>query len=195
MLYHVWAIAKKMNPNYVPAGTWPVPLPESEDELDLRAQIWRYSPKNDTWECVFRSPMTCGLDDRIVPLAPSFRNMTVYQGVRDPRPAIYTITGAGSYGLGPRLLRSIDGVTFQTASEPGLELGDRGRSACSGWFCRSRAGCSYRLADVRGGHANASNTIVLSTTDPSSGEWEVHQQRTRLWRSNEPGNLRHVRDQ
>ena len=121
---HLLVLIKKRLPFEMPNQVWPVPVPESDGHLDLCAQVWRYGPEAGSWECVYRSPMTKGLNDRDVPLATGFRNMAVFRGKGDSRPAIYTIASCGSYGLGPVLLRAPDGVHFEPASEPGLGLGD-----------------------------------------------------------------------
>src|SRR5690242_14043899 len=35
---------------------WPVPCPREIDDLDRRAQIWRFNPATRQWREVFRSP-------------------------------------------------------------------------------------------------------------------------------------------
>ena len=47
----------------LPVHMWPVEGPDDREglyKLDRRAQIWRYDPREDTWEEVFRAPMVMG---------------------------------------------------------------------------------------------------------------------------------------
>ncbi len=155
----------------VPFETWPVPVPESDRGLDLRAQIWRYDPACRTWERVFRSPMTRGLEGREVPLSLGFRNMAVFQGRSDPRPAIYTIASCGTFGLGPVLFRCEDGRNFRPASGPGLGLGDPGVTTFRG-VVPFKGRLFITPAGSRGGNPNTSyNAAVLCTDDPARGGW------------------------
>src|SRR5437762_275703 len=39
-----------------PLEPWPVKCPADVYDLDLRAQIWSYAPKNETWKRSFISP-------------------------------------------------------------------------------------------------------------------------------------------
>src|SRR5256885_37869 len=63
---HLLVLVKLRIPIDTPGQVWPVPAPKSDRDLDLCAQIWRYSPVADSWERVYRSPMTKGLNDRDV---------------------------------------------------------------------------------------------------------------------------------
>jgi hypothetical protein len=92
--------------------------PPSPYDLDLRAEIWCYTPSTGVWERVFQSP-----SDLPNPLAPGktvardigFRDMTVVQEP-DGTQALYVGgVSAREYIPGlpwPRLLRSTDGVNF-----------------------------------------------------------------------------------
>jgi SAM-dependent methyltransferase len=112
------------------------------------------------------------VDGRVVPLAMGFRNMAVFRGRSDPRPAIYTVANCGSYGKGPVLLRARNGDDFEVVGEPGMGVGDpnvtafRGTLAFKGRLFTTPAGS-------RGGQANTSfNAIVLCSDDPAAGRWE-----------------------
>lgn len=170
------ALVKLRTPYEVRMPFWPVPVPESIWEMDLCAQIWRYSPLRDEWQRVYRAPMVPGREGRDVPLSVGFRNMAIFQGKSDPRPAIYTVTFSSSQGWGPVLLRSIDGVHFEEASEPGLGLGDpnlrsfRGVVPFKGRLFATPAGSG-------GGNVNVSyNVVILCTDDPVRGRWEASNQ-------------------
>jgi SAM-dependent methyltransferase len=152
---------------------WPVPVPESDKQLDLCGQVWRYSPRTETWERVYRSPLTKGVDGRDVPLAYGFRNMSVFQGKSDTRPALYTIPSCGRWGKGPIMLRSTDGRHFDVVGEQGLGLGDpnivtfRGNLTFKGKLFISPSGS-------RGGRCNTSfNAVILCSGDPARGNWQA----------------------
>ncbi len=151
---------------------WPVPVPQNDTALDLCGQIWRYSPVTDTWERVYRSPRVPGLKGEIVALAAGFRNMAVFQGKSDSRPAIYTIPSCNSRGIGPVLLRCTDGRHFEVASEQGLGLGNpnvlsyRGAVPFKGRLFITPAGSR--------GQVNASyRTMVYCSDDPARGNWQI----------------------
>ena len=59
---------------------WPVECPENPFDLDLGAEIWCYSPQDDTWERVHKSPTITGSHGKPIPREISFRCMLVYQG-------------------------------------------------------------------------------------------------------------------
>lgn len=156
----------------VPSVVWPVEVPSDFNAADRGGQIWRYHPPSDTWECVYRSPLVPGLEGRTVPLAAGFRNLCVFQGRSDPRPALYTIPSCGSFGKGPVMLRSIDGVHFEQITEQGMGLGDPNVTAF-----RSLVVFRDRLfmtpAGSRGGDPNVSYfAAILCTDDPLAGRWE-----------------------
>jgi len=108
-----------------------IPCPSNPYDLDLRAEIWRYTPETTAWERVYRSP-----DDLPNPKAPSkfvardigFREMVVFPEP-DGTEALY-VAGVTARehipGLPPpRILRSTDGETFKPIpQEPGTFLGD-----------------------------------------------------------------------
>jgi hypothetical protein len=156
----------------MPIKNWPVPVPEQAGSVDLAAQIWRYSPKQDEWRRVYRPPMVTGYYGRQVPASTGFRNMAVFQGRSDSSPAIYTIANCGSEGAGPVLVRSQDGEEFEIISEPGMGLADpnviafRGTLAFKGRLFTTPSGS-------RGGQSNTSfHTVVYCSDDPAN-RWEV----------------------
>jgi SAM-dependent methyltransferase len=151
---------------------WPVPRPAPDEDPDLRGQIWRYSPRTQMWQRVFQSPLVVGLRGRPTPLATGFRNMSVFQGKGDCRPAIYTIPSCNrDEGLGPVVLRSEDGLHFEPVSQPGLTLADtnvntfRGNVAFKGRLFIAPSGS-------RSGQSNVSyNSVVLCSDEPAHGAW------------------------
>ena len=130
-------------------------------------------PRTTKWERVYRSPLTRGVDDCTVPLSSGFRNMAVFQGKSDRQPAIYTVASCGTYGLGPVLMRSPDGIDFGVVSEPGLGLGDtrittfRGVIPFKGRLFMAPVGS-------RGGYCNISyNAVIICSDDPASSRFEL----------------------
>ena len=59
---------------------WPVECPENPFDLDMHAQIWRYDPKHDHWEQVFRAPTIIGSHGKPIPRELGLRGMLVYSG-------------------------------------------------------------------------------------------------------------------
>lgn len=168
---HALTVLKMRLKLEVPFEVWPVPVPESDRDLDLRAQIWRYDPRGRVWDRVFRSPMTQGLGGREVPLSLGFRNMAVFQGRGDPRPVIYTISSCGSFGLGPVLFRCDDGRNFLPTGEPGLSLGDPGITTFRG-VVAFKGRLFITPAGSRGGNPNTSyHAVVLCSDDPVRAAW------------------------
>ena len=157
----------------VPLANWPVADPPDWSVENQRAEIWRYHPPTDKWERVYQSPITRGLQDQNVPLAAGFRNMAVFQGRSDTRPAIYTIPSCGSSGRGPVLLHSANGTTFEQIGEPGMGLGDPDVTSF-----RAVIPFKGRLfvtpAGSRGFNPNVSyNALILCSDDPLAGKWEI----------------------
>ncbi len=181
----VLVLAKTRFRFQVPTSVWPVEVPAEQAPEEAGGQIWRYSHERDTWQCVYRSLVVKGVEGRDVPLATGFRNMVVFQGRSDDRPALYTIPSCGSLGLGPVMLRSIDGVHFEQISEQGMGLGDPNLTAF-----RSLVVHKGRLyitpTGSRGGDPNVSyHAAILASDDPVRGRWE----RVNIGSFGEPTNL------
>ena len=65
---HILALLKLFPPaDAASMDPWPVKVPLSVEQLDLRAQIWRWRPDADTWESVHTSPQIEGRNGRPVP--------------------------------------------------------------------------------------------------------------------------------
>ena len=104
--------------------------PEPED-LELQAEIWRWTPETDTWERVYQSPNDIEIPDhpgKYVARDIGYRYMAVFTEA-DGTEALY-VTGVSARGYikgipPPRILRSTDGVTFEPVpQDPGTFLGD-----------------------------------------------------------------------
>lgn len=167
-------------PFKIPFVTPPVPMVSAVSELDLRGQIWRYDPVGGgDWERVFRSPLVEGLNGQPAPLAVGFRCMTIYQGVNDPKPAIYTFPVVGGNAKSAVTLRSYNGTEFEQLPPPDVP----GAGSEFGSF---RAVVSFKgklfvapsharaIADSDKTQVNVAPVVgVLCTEDPASGVWQI----------------------
>lgn len=149
---------------------WPVECPANPFDLDLRAEIWRYSPFNDTWERVFKAPTIIGSHGKPIPMMLGFRGMAAYQSERGEPPALYVSTWSPAKGPGPVLLRSEDGRNFEPSCEPGL----MGLPVTTIRSLTEFKGRLYTTpAGSRGGNPNVSaHSIVYESRDPARGKWE-----------------------
>ena len=103
---------------------YPVPVPDSPTDLDLRAEIWQYTPETETWARVYQSPeFPIMLPDGTVWTArdAGYRSMVVHLDETGEE-ALYI--GTHIYvGAQARLLRTTDGENFQALTfNPGMEL-------------------------------------------------------------------------
>lgn len=120
---------------------WPPVAPyrctEDIRDLPLQAEIWRYTPETETWEMVYRSP------EVEIPGEPGYftgrdigyRSMAVFEEA-DGTEALY-VGGVTANLLWqpmppPRLLRSVDGTTFEPVPhDPGTLMGELGLDQAS----------------------------------------------------------------
>jgi hypothetical protein len=105
-----------------PFDPYPVPVPDNWWELDLRAEIWQYTPETDTWKRVYQSPLiTIESNGTAIETARDvgYRSMTVFME-EDGEEALYV----ASSGLrAAYILRTKDGENFQVLSiDTGMEL-------------------------------------------------------------------------
>jgi cyclopropane fatty-acyl-phospholipid synthase-like methyltransferase len=152
---------------------WPVEVPDNPFDLDIRAQIWRYNPQTQKWRNCFVSPMVMGKEGIEVPMTIGFRSITPFQGKSDPDPVLYVPTWSSSKGPGPVLMRSEDGINFESVSEPGL--GDpsvstfRSLATFNGKFFISPTGTA------RGQFSGnvPDKLIIFVSDDPVKGNWQL----------------------
>lgn len=143
---------------------WPVECPKDPFELGLNSEIWRYSPKSGEWKRVRRSPDIIGSHGKSIPESLGHRGMVVHDG------ALYVTTWSPAAGPGPLILRSEDGIHYETTCEPGL----MGLPVTAIRTIESFKGKLYTTpSGSRGGNPNvASHSIVYESEDPASGIWE-----------------------
>ena len=157
----------------------PVPIPADYTDLDLRGQIWRYSPARGDWQRVYRSPMAPGYGGTRAPVAVAFRSMTRFQGKSDPRPAIYTLPIVGRNSLGSVTLRSFDGENYEELPPPRL-AGEKERfgsfRAVAPFKGRLFVAPSHTKGDPTKTTTQANITDVVEvrcSEDPASGIWHA----------------------
>lgn len=176
------------SPFRIPFAVPPVPLPNDYTDLDLRGQIWRYSPASGHWTRVYHAPLIEGYEGRPTPQAFGFRAMASFQGASDSRPAIYTIPAVGRHVLQGVTLRSLDGEHFEALPAPqvpgsDVEFGSfRAMVAFKGQLFVAPSATRPPPAakvDEQGQkvyitHVNTSReSAVLVSADPASGEWRL----------------------
>lgn len=119
-------IEKELGFNVYPVNDPDVECTPDPADLDLRAEIWRYTPETMHWDMVYRSPADVpipGSPGKFTARDIGYRGMTVFGNT------LYVAgTSARSMFDGmppPRLLMSTDGTTFTPVpQDPGTFLGD-----------------------------------------------------------------------
>ena len=102
--------------------------PDATD-LPLQAEIWRWTPENDTWDRVYQAPNSFRIPgtQKFMARDIGYRGMTVFKEP-DGTEALYVGSVSPrwlTYDVPPRILRSTDGLTFKPIpQEPGTFLGD-----------------------------------------------------------------------
>jgi SAM-dependent methyltransferase len=146
---------------------WPVHCKNPPDPQELRAQIWRYDPRLEQWDMVHISPMILRNGNEVMRDI-GYRGMTVFQGQRDPRPALYLSSWSAT---GARIMRSEDGRTFADVSEPGL---GHPSMVCFRTLQPFR-GRLYTSPVGRSGHGSnvAELPVILECGDPTGGAWRI----------------------
>lgn len=162
----------KNTPERMATGTWPVPIPKTYWENDLRAEIWRLEPRSGAWSKVYTAPLVTGKDGFEVPLSVGFRSMTVHQGRSDSAPALYVPTWASHQTPTSLMLRSEDGAEFRVVSEPGAAVPENKPRSIRGALSFNR----YLVVSPVVGQARfepniAGRTVLLASDDPGCGTW------------------------
>jgi nucleoside-diphosphate-sugar epimerase len=150
---------------------WPVKTVDRVEELDMQAQIWRWSPSSAQWEKVLTAPMITGSSGQEAPRDLGYRGMVVFQGLSDAAPALYvSAVSTVLRGTAARILRSEDGMSFTAVSEPGL-----GNPKVSTF--RSLVAFDNYLFAAPAGEGTTWNTTrdpaILRCADPVAGRWET----------------------
>ena len=160
---------------YFPAGGYYRPQPARDlrcppaiGDADLRAEIWRYTPRSGRWARVYRSPRIAGTG---MARDIGYRGMAV---LKEPgRPAALYVAGvtAGEFAPEirrrnpPRLLRTTDGARFRALrGGPGRHPRPRRRPAAGGY--RAMAVLDGELYVTASGGLTGDG-VVLRVRDPA----------------------------
>jgi len=152
--------------------------PPCPQDMDLRAEIWAYTPETQQWARVFQSPHIPipSYPGKYVALDIGFRGMAVFQEP-DGTEALY-VAGftAGEFIPElppPRLLRTTDGLTFEPLpQEPGTVLGDLGRNGYYGYRAMAvytPPGAEKPRLYVTAAHGMLGLGVILESADPAKG--------------------------
>jgi hypothetical protein len=154
---------------------WPVecsnPLYSPEfEQTQARPEIWRYNPLLNHWERVYQSPMFRSDEGDEFSRELGYRGMVVFQGESDNEPALYTSTWSRSRGLGPLILRSDNGKTFEPVSKPGLI----GLPITSLRLLVPFKGRLFTAPTgaARGNPNTSGVPVIYESSDPAQGEWQ-----------------------
>jgi hypothetical protein len=150
-------------------------MPKATFDIDLRSEIWRYSPSKDQWTKVFVSPMAEGIDGFKVPRILALRSMIVFQGLSDVAPALY-VPGMGSHQTPDAImLRSGDGLNFEVVNEPCMGFPEayrpRGVRALTGF--KDRLFTSPAVGRGRIQPNAAGFMVVAVNADPAREQWDL----------------------
>ena len=160
---------------YFPAGGYYRPQPARDlrcppaiGDADLRAEIWRYTPRSGRWARVYRSPRIAGTG---MARDIGYRGMAV---LKEPgRPAALYVAGvtAGEFAPEirrrnpPRLLRTTDGARFRALrGGPGVIRGPAGVQRPVGY--RAMAALDGELYVTASGGLTGDG-VVLRVRDPA----------------------------
>jgi hypothetical protein len=105
-----------------------VHCPTNEYDLDLRAEIWQYAPKTDTWKMVYRAPTIRNPNDPSLPVARdvAYRDMIVLKNSKGQQALFADAVTPDEYipklrrTHPPVLMRSFDGVHWQVVHMPAV---------------------------------------------------------------------------
>lgn len=135
--------------------------------LDMRAEIWAYTPRTHAWRQVYRSPLVnTTANGEVVRVArdAGYRSMAVYT---DKHGVTALYVGTTGFGDLAHLLRSVDGVHFKSVGPAGLKMGATTIRALTPY-----AGHLF-LAPIAGTGLISllkANSIYMSD-DPAAGTW------------------------
>jgi SAM-dependent methyltransferase len=152
---------------------WPVKIPKDMWNLDLRSEIWRYSPDANEWSKVYTSPMVMGKDGFEVPMCIGFRAIISFQGLSDSAPALYIPVWTNHQWPKPIILRSTDGLNFEVihVSLPGDDYQLRVLRGLVPF--KGRLFASPAMGPQRDAVNIAGAMVILESSDPARGDWHL----------------------
>lgn len=135
---HAFHCAEVASLNRFFAKLFPYPPPDPDvrcprrpEDLDLRAEIWRWTPWTNTWQRVYQSPRNVPMPrhpGRFIARDIGYRGMNVFREA-DGTEALYVAAVSAQFLWNPvpppRILRSTDGIHFAPVPQwKGTVLGD-----------------------------------------------------------------------
>ena len=171
-------ILLKLAMPFVKMDVWPVEVvvknysPEFEHG-PARGEIWRYAPLAGTWTRVYQAPLVTDAEGVEFSRDLGYRAMMVFQGRSDAKPALYVSTWSRSRGTGPDILRTEDGVTFETLPKPRFMTNGQAITFNAIRVLIPFKGRLYTApVGASKGNVNVSGvSYVYETDDPASGNW------------------------
>lgn len=150
-----------------------ITCPPTPQDIDFRAEIWRYNPLTQEWRRVYRSPEVPipSFPEKKVALDLGYRSMVVFREA-DGTQALY-VGGVNSSDFNPgvppaRILRSTDGLTFKPLPQaPGTVLGSPITGFRSMVSYTPPSARSPRLYVIAGGSVGFG--VVLEAQNPAGG--------------------------
>lgn len=152
--------------------------PPTPQDLDLRAELWAYTPETRQWERVFQAPEIPipAYPGKFVALDIGFRDMAVFREPDGTESLYVAGVTAGEFTPGlppPRILQSTDGITFEPIpQDSGTVLGDLGGNG----YCGFRAMAIYTPPDaarprlyVTATHGLLGYGVILEAEEPAAG--------------------------
>lgn len=144
--------------------------PDQQDylSLDMRAQIWAYTPQTNSWRQVFLSPMVNQfINGHVIRLArdAGYRTMAIYT---DSKGVTALYVGTAGFGDLAYLLRSVDGVHWETLGPAGLGIHANSIRALTSYAGRLFVAPIGVYAKY---YASGGRDRVFMSDDPASGKW------------------------
>jgi 1-acyl-sn-glycerol-3-phosphate acyltransferase len=155
-------------PQYDP---WPIECPDGDEfnKIDCRAQLWRFDPATLQWDMVQQSPRVMGRHGEMIQRECAYRGIFTFQGKSDTKPTLYVTPFSNTASPGPQILRSEDGITFETVTRPGLGLEGvssfRSIVAFKGRIFTSPVGSNNNIVNY------SKYPIVFESDDPANDVW------------------------
>ena len=160
---------------------FPIPIPVDPFSLDIRSQIWCYTPETDSWRMVYQAPQVKGRFGQEVPREVGYRGMAVFKGKSDTKEALYVSTLSPARSTGPLILRSEDGRNFAPVTSSDMGLGLVGLTSFrfleifKGKLYTSPIGGMQKDVDTKRSINSVVNSsaspVVYESDDPAKGKW------------------------
>lgn len=159
------------NPPVPDFKPWPTEVPDSVYDVDRRAEIWCYDPPAERWTRVYQAPWVKGRTIAQVPRYIGLRGMTIFQGPQDSKPCLYVSTWAPQQAEPPDILRSEDGITFESVPRPPWDTAVRSFRTLQVFKGRVHTAPTGSNAGGRAEESVGSEARIYCTDDLHSARW------------------------